>query len=234
MKVCCIIYHSNIYEKYNKEWIIDFLKSIYIQTYQDFDIVECNYDNSNLSLINSLRSKKLFIEKKCYFINHKFENQFSCLNYLLKYVFEDLNYDVCINTNVDDIYSYNRFEKQIQKIKEGYDLVSSNYKIFQKIKDNTYEREINLINKDISTDYKKRLFFTNMTLEKKNVLPFSSTTFTKKCWEESNKNLQYPETLCLMKSLLKQKIKVDICEEFLLEHRIHNEQYSNIFKDKII
>ena len=235
MKVCCIIYHSNLYTKYEKDWIIDFLKSIYIQTYNDFDIVECCYDNSNISLINLLKKKKIFKDKKHIFLNKYFKDNFECEKYLLNYIFNDLNYDVCINTNIDDIYSENRFQKQIDEIKKGYDFVSSNYTIFQNYNKNIYKRNIELItNEKIDTDYKKRLFFTKVVLDKKIIIPFSCSTFTKKCWNESNKNIQYPETLYLLKSILQKKIKVTFLCDYLLEHRIHNQQFTNIYKDKII
>lgn len=235
MKVCCIIYHSNIFEKYKKQWVIDFFHSIHSQTYQDFDIIECCYDNSNLSLIELLKENKLFSKKKCLFLNKKFNNNFECQKYLIEYIFNDLNYDVCINTNIDDIYSKKRFELQIEKINKGADITCSNYKIFQDYKDKKYEREIIIANeKDIETDYKKRLFYTKMIIDKKTNFPFSSATFTKKCWELSSKKMEYPEVFYLSHSILNNKIKVDFDTEFLLEHRIHNNQYSIKYKDKII
>jgi len=230
MKVCCIIYHSNISKKYKKQWIIEFVKSIYEQTYTNFDILECCYDNSNMSLF-----KNIFEDKKYIFINKKFSNNFQCQNYIFEKIFKKLDYDVCINTNIDDIYDKTRFEKQMNKIKEGCDLVTSNYTIFQEYDNNKYERNIDILNgKKLENDYDKRLFFTKLVLEKKVNYPFSSTLFTKKCWNESNKKIEYPENLYLSKSILKNKIKIDICTDFLLKHRIHHNQYSNIYKDKII
>lgn len=207
-----------------------------MQSYQEYDIVECCYDNSNLSLIEMLKNKNIFKEKKYFFLNKKFKNNFECENYLFNYIFNDLKYDVCINTNVDDIYSYNRFEKEINEIKKGNDIVSSNYKIFQDYKNEKYERKIDIVNNKelISTEYKNRLFFTKMILDKKVKLSFSCTTFNKKCWENSNKNIQYPETLYLLKSIVNNKIKVGFIMDYLMEHRIHNEQYSNIYKDNVI
>jgi len=182
-----------------------------------------------------LKKKNIFNKKKHIFLNKYFKDNFECEKYLLNYIFNDLNYDVCINTNIDDIYSENRFQKQIDEIKKGYDFVSSNYTIFQNYNKNIYKRNIELItNEKIDTDYKKRLFFTKVVLDKKIIIPFSCSTFTKKCWNESNKNIQYPETLYLLKSILQKKIKVTFLCDYLLEHRIHNQQFTNIYKDKII
>lgn len=235
MKICCVVYHSNIYEKYKKNWIIDFFHSIHSQTYQDFDIIECCYDNSKTSLMSMLKETNLFNNKKHIFINKRFKNNFDCENYLFEYIFNKLDYDVCINTNIDDIYNKNRFELQIEKIKNGADLVSCNYKIFQEYKNLKYER-LYLIAKEeeINTEYKKRLFFTKSLLDKKTNIPFSGTTFNKKCWNLSSKKINYPEVFYLTNSLLENLIKVDFNFEILLEHRIHNNQYSNKYKDKII
>ena len=235
MKVACVIYHSNIYEIYKKDWIIDFFHSIHSQTYQDFDIIECCYDNSNLSLIELMKKTKIFTNKRHIFLNKKFKNNFECESYLFEYCFKVLNYDVCINTNIDDIYNENRFKIQMESMKNGADLTSSNYKIFQQYKDNKYERDIILKEeKDLPNEYKKRLFYTKMIIEKKSNIPFSSCTFTKNCWYNSNRVVDYPEIFYLTKSIINNKIKVDFNTEILLEHRIHNKQYSNKYKDKII
>jgi hypothetical protein len=47
-------------------------------------------------------------------------------NYLLDLVFEK-GYDCAFNVNVDDFYALDRFEKQIECIEQGYDVVSSNF-----------------------------------------------------------------------------------------------------------
>lgn len=235
MKVCCVIYHSHIYEKYKKKWIIDFFHSIHNQTYDDYDIIECCYDNSNTSLMKSLKENNLFNEKKHIFLNKKFKDNFECENYLFEHIFNDLEYDVCINTNIDDIYHKKRFELQMEKIKNGADIVSSNYKIFQVYKKKEYKREIIIANeKQLETYYKKRLFFIKNIIEKKTNIPFSCTVFNRRCWNLSSKKINYPEVFYLSKSLLDNKIKVDFNVEFLLEHRIHNHQFSNKYKDKII
>lgn len=235
MKVCCVIYHSQLYEKYKKDWIINFFNSIHSQTYQDFDIVECCYDNSNLSLIELLKENKLFTKKKHIFLNKNFKNNFECETYLFEHIFNNLNYDVCFNTNIDDIYHEKRFELQIEKIKNGADLVSSNYKIFQEYKNSKYERDIIIVDeKNVENKYKKRLFFTKTIIDKKINIPFSVTTFNKKCWNVSDKKVDYPEIFYLANSVLYNLITVDFNVEILLEHRIHNNQYSNKYKNKII
>ena len=52
--------------------------------------------------------------------------------YLLNIGFE--NYDIIFNTNLDDYYMYNRFEKQLECLNNGYTLCSSIMNYILKIK----------------------------------------------------------------------------------------------------
>ena len=232
MKICCVIYHSKIFTTYKEDWILECLKSIYLQTYKKYDIIELCYDNSDNSLIKMFKEKGIFRTNRLFFLNKKMENNIEAENYIFNYAFNKLNYDVCININIDDIYDNERFELQLKKIEEGYDIVSSNYKIFQNYEGEKFEREMK-ITKKFEDDYKERLFYCKMIIEKKVLLPFSCFTFTKKSWNLIKKVI-YPEQLCLCKKILSKKIKIHTCEEYLLYHRIHDKQYSNIYKNDII
>jgi len=232
MKICCVIYHSKIFTTYKEEWILECLKSIYLQTYKKYDIIELCYDESDNSLIKMFKEKGIFKTNRFFFLNKKMENNIEAENYIFNYAFNKLNYDVCININIDDIYDNERFELQLKKIEEGYDIVSSNYKIFQNYEGEKYEREIK-ITKKFKDEYEERLFYCKMIIEKKITIPFSSFTFTKKAWNLVKKVL-YPEPLYLCHNILSKKIKIHTCEKFLLYHRIHNKQYSNIYKNQII
>ena len=232
MKICCVIYHSKIFTTYKEEWIIECLKSIYLQTYKKYDIIELCYDESDNSLIKMFKDTGLFKTNRFFFLNKKMENNIEAENYIFNYAFNKLNYDVCININVDDIYDNERFELQLKKIEEGYDIVSSNYKIFQNYEGEKYEREIK-ITKKFKDEYEERLFYCKMIIEKKITIPFSSFTITKKAWNLVKKVL-YPEPLYLCHNILSKKIKIHTCEKILLYHRIHNKQFSNIYKNRVI
>jgi len=232
MKICCVIYHSKIFTTYKEDWILECLKSIYLQTYKKYDIIELCYDNSDNSLIKMFKEKGIFRTNRLFFLNKKMENNIEAENYIFNYAFNKLNYDVCININIDDIYDNERFELQLKKIEEGYDIVSSNYKIFQNYEGEKYEREMK-ITKKFKDEYDERLFYCKMIIEKKITIPFSSFTFTKKAWNLVKKVL-YPEPLYLCHNILSKKIKIYTCEKFLLYHRIHNKQYSNIYKNQVI
>ena len=109
MKVCCVIYHSKIFTTYKEDWIIKCLKSIYLQTYKRYDIIELCYDNSDNSLIKMLKNKGLFNTNRLLFLNKEMKNNIEAENYIFNYAFNKLNYDVCININIDDYYHNERF-----------------------------------------------------------------------------------------------------------------------------
>lgn len=114
MKVCCIVYHSNL-EKYPNEWIQRFKTSILRQTYRNFFIIELDYGGADHKIFDSslLHSKKL-------------NNHAEAMNYLMALAVEK-GADYIANCNIDDHYSYDRFEKQIEYAKKGYDIISSNF-----------------------------------------------------------------------------------------------------------
>ena len=232
MKVCCVIYHSKIFSTYKEDWVLECLKSVYLQTYTKYDIIEMCYDQSDFSLIRMLKDKGLFKKNKLIFLNKECVDNIESENYIFNYAFNKLKYDVCININIDDIYDNDRFMLQIKKIEEGYDIVSSDYKIFQNHEGEKYEREVK-ISKEFKDDYEERLYYCKMMIEKKVTLPFSCFTFNKKSWNLINK-VMFPEQLYLCKNILSKKIKIHTCNKFLLYHRIHNKQISNIYKNKII
>jgi len=232
MKVCCVIYHSEIYKTYKKEWVLECLMSINLQTYKKYDIIEMCYDNSNFSLIKMLKDEGLFKENKLIFINKKCVDNIESENYVFNYIFNKLNYDICININIDDIYNNDRFMLQMRKIEEGYDIVSSDYKIFQNHEGEKHEREVK-ISKEFKNEYDERLFYTKMITDRRVIIPFSCFTFNKKSWNLIEK-VVYPEQLYLCKNILSKKIRIHTCNKYLLHHRIHNKQYSNIYKNKII
>ncbi len=232
MKVCCIIYHSEIFTTYKEDWILECIKSIYLQTYKKYDIIELCYDESDNSLIKMFKEKGIFKTNRLIFLNKKMKNNIEAENYIFNYAFNKLNYDVCININIDDIYNNKRFELQMKKIEEGYDIVSSNYKIFQNYEGEKYEREMKIVT-NFKDKYEERLFYCKMIIDKKVTIPFSCFTFTKKAWNLVKK-VMYPESLYLCQKILSKEVKIHTCDQILLYHRIHSKQYSNIYKNEVI
>tara|TARA_B100001971_G_C18263708_1_gene589602 strand:- start:5194 stop:5913 length:720 start_codon:yes stop_codon:yes gene_type:complete len=232
MKVCCIIYHSKIFTTYKEDWVLECIKSIYLQTYKKYDIIELCYDESDNSLIKMFKEKGIFKTNRLIFLNKKMKNNIEAENYIFNYAFNKLNYDVCININIDDIYNNKRFELQMKKIEDGYDIVSSNYKIFQNYEGEKYEREMKIVT-NFEDEYEERLFYCKMIIDKKVTIPFSCFTFTKKAWNLVKKVI-YPESLYLCQKILSKEVKIHTCDQILLYHRIHSKQYSNIYKNEVI
>lgn len=113
-KAAVIIFHKNI-ERYPKEWIQLCIDSIQQQTYKHFDVFELDYGGTGTSIYpNSI------------FSSMEFKDHAQAHNYLLDLVFQK-GYDCAFNVNVDDFYSLDRFEEQIEAIEMGYDVVSSNF-----------------------------------------------------------------------------------------------------------
>lgn len=121
MKIATILYHKNILSIYKEEWIKRCVESIKEQTFTDFVIYELNYGDGELNL-----GDKYGFEQTHHFYNQRFENHAEAMNFLFQECLED-NVDIVINNNMDDYSDPKRFEIQINKIKEGYDIVSSNF-----------------------------------------------------------------------------------------------------------
>ena len=115
MRVAVIIYHKDV-RKYNPEWIKKCVDSIRNQTYMNFDVFECDYGGTFTQIYEGSSFAST---------NHLLTHS-DAHNFLLDKVFE-LGYDCAFNVNVDDIYSLDRFEKQLPWIEKGYDVVSSNF-----------------------------------------------------------------------------------------------------------
>lgn len=119
MKCCVIIYHSNALKIYKREWIDKCIASIQQQTHADFDIIELNYTQDGSADFFTTGQK----------IKKPMKNHIQAMNYLIDKCLND-GYDVIFNTNLDDYYHYDRFKRQILAIKNGAQLVSSNFNYF--------------------------------------------------------------------------------------------------------
>ncbi|MFI5404916.1 MAG: hypothetical protein ACHQ1D_00235 [Nitrososphaerales archaeon] len=115
MKAAVIIFHKNV-KMYNADWIKKCIDSIKNQTYKAFDVFEMDYGGTFTQIY----------EGSSFASSAHCATHADAHNFLLDKVFE-LGYDCAFNVNVDDIYSLDRFEKQMPYIEEGYDIVSSNF-----------------------------------------------------------------------------------------------------------
>ena len=114
MKAACILFHKHAYN-YNPNWIAKCIHSIQNQTYNNFDVFELDYGDEHTQLYPNSN-----------FASMELPSHAHAHNFLLDKVFE-LGYDCAFNVNIDDIYSLDRFEKQIVWIEAGFDVISSNF-----------------------------------------------------------------------------------------------------------
>ncbi len=227
--VAVILYHKDIYEIYDKEWIKDCLSSIFSQTYNKFDVLELNYGKENYSLIKSpageaqtsprLREKSP--NHKCYYWNKTMENHVHAMNFLLDKAFLEFDYNIVFNINIDDYYDVSRFSKQLPWFKEGYDIVSSNYYNFQSNGEKIVKSAINVESYAMDQDSIKKEFDKN-----NNIVAHPSVAYSKKFW----KMMKYyddvipKEDIQLWKRSIREGIKFKILPDYLLYYRIHDNQ----------
>jgi hypothetical protein len=117
MKLAVIVFHSEL-TQYPKQWILDFSESILNQTYTDFDILELNYSGGE---------ERIFASSIYEII--KLNNHAEAMNYLIDKAFAS-GYDFVFNANADDVFALDRIEKQLPYLEQGYDIVSSNFSLF--------------------------------------------------------------------------------------------------------
>ena len=114
MKVAVIIFHKQSH-RYNSEWVQKCLHSIQNQTYKSFDVFELDYGNEHTQLYPNSN-----------FMSLELPTHAEAHNLLLDQVFT-LGYDCAMNVNIDDIYTLDRFAKQVPWIENGFDVISSNF-----------------------------------------------------------------------------------------------------------
>ncbi len=218
LKCAVIFYHKNIYKIYKKEWINKCVDSILKQTYKDYDIFEINY-NSFFGGSYSIFDNIQIGTKKLTFYDKKFDNHAQAMNFLITEVFS-MGYDVVFNTNLDDYYSLDRFEKQLDYIKSGYDIVSSDFSYISEIEGHD----------TISHD----LVFSSMNIKERldinhNVIAHPCVAMSKNFWTKlryDDKSIPR-EDLELWQKGINEGYKFFIIPKNLLYYRLHQNQISN-------
>ena len=199
LKAAVIVYHKNIKSIYPKDWVDKFKLSILNQTDKDFVIVELNYGGDGFQIFD----KALFInEVKPTFVHS--------MNYLLDLCFYDLKMDCVFNTNCDDYYDLKRIELQKKYIKDGYDIISSNFNLIQN------ETEVH-------QHYFDALNIEHELNKSHNIIAHPAVCYSKNFW---NTNRYLPEEVPYEDMRLWQRAikrnKFIILKENLLFHRLHN------------
>lgn len=223
MKVGVILFHKKIPIIYKIEWITLCLETLNQQTYQDFDILEICYGEENISLCEIY--DYLFKKQKKYYWHKVLKNHIHAQNFLLNKAFKEMDYDVVFNVNLDDFYSPHRFEIQLEVIKKGYDLVSSN---FTYIEEGNYNQK-NLNVAYIPRNYKNRPneYIKYKLNSGENIIAHPCVAYTRNFWENAGEG--YPdeipkEDFLLWKRMINKGMKFFILPHYLLFYRIHGNQ----------
>lgn len=201
IKVACIIFHKNT-SRYPAQWVEKCINSIKNQTFKNFTVFEVDYGNSNTQIYEGSIFESL--ELKNHAVAH---------NYLLDKVF-GLGYDIAMNVNLDDFYDVKRFELQVAKIKEGYELVSSNFYVID-------ERE-----NVVKTNVFHNLNFFEEAEKGHNIIAHPSCCYSKKFWDNCTKlidtEIPRDDFELWKRTFIKGENKFCILPEFLLYYRVHN------------
>ena len=162
MRIALISFHKNI-SRYPTEWIEKYRESIINQTHKDFDIFELNYGNSE---------ERIFENSE--FISLNLNDHAQAHNYLIEKCFS-LNYDMVLNTNVDDRYPLDRVKIQIDNFNPEISVMSGNYVSFSETRENIHCTKFHEL--DISKE-----FFNNH-----NIVAHPACAYTKKMLEYNEK-----------------------------------------------
>ena len=228
MKCCVIFFHKNIRKLYKQEWIDQCVDSILNQSYQNFDILEINYGDEEYSVLED----KKFSQKHIFF-KENFQVYIEAMIFLLDQAFITRDYDYVFNTNLDDYYMKNRFERQLDFMEKNNFLLSScNW---------YYIKEGKLIEKKLININEKTL---NTLNNNENPINHSAVIFNKNFWfclDKNKNNLCYRdhkpcEDLTLWKRAYQNNISIGLQDEVLIHYRIHPNQVSNTetYKNKEI
>jgi hypothetical protein len=226
MKIGVVIYHRNIFKKYNPEWIYSCLNQIEKQTFQNFSLIELNFGGDGIKIFNS--------ERDSYFYNEKIDNLGNALNRAFDICFKELNFDLIYNINLDDDYPLDRFEKQLNcYLTNRADIISCNF--------NFTDSDLSILSSTNFCDGIKDIITQNEIIEREfqidnNIIGFPGCLFTKKFWENWG---YFPiddiskgrEDFDMWIKAKKNGCIFYIMEEKLFNYRIHNSNISKRVND---
>jgi hypothetical protein len=209
MKVGVIFFHGNLFRIHNPDWSRKCIESIKNQTYNDLNFYEINFGDDELQLLPD--SKFYHIKKK---------NYADSMNFIINEAFLD-GCDYVFNTNIDDIYDPYRIEKQLEYLKIGYDVVSSDFCYIDSIS----EIPFHYMNITSHGDVMKNLNSDH------NVIAHPCVAFSKKFWQDPKNRYDINnigrEDLDLWKSSINRGYRFYITKDILLYYRIHGNQVTS-------
>ena len=249
-KKCAVIFfHKNIQKLYKKRWLDKCIQSILYQKHINFDIFEINYGNEDYSIFENIK-----IDKKINysFFKKDYSTHTEATMFLLKKLFEDLDYDFVFNTNLDDYYDTKRFYYQY------YDLINSdsvlNSTLFNYINENSDGEDVKsdrgntfiyskneekltwAMNPKISdVDYNINIpynYIKEELIKENNCICHPGVCFTKDFWNSIDyygnkiryRNDKPFEDISLWKRTVESNVKLSIVNKNLVNYRLHESQ----------
>lgn len=203
MRTALICYHKNLNTVYHPEWIKQYRQSILNQTFQDFDIYELNYGAGQERIFdNSI------------FVSHPFKTFVHGMNYLLSQLFfppdnPEKYYDCVFNSNVDDYYHPEWMEREVLHIKNGYDIVSSNYVL---VKDDQHQQYTNFNTLDIN----------NRLNNQENIIAHPAVAYSRRFWQHNRykpEEIPYEDLRLWQRTI--SRFRFMVLTETLLYYRQH-------------
>jgi len=218
MKKGVILYHSNIKSIYKDRWINECINSLKNQTESNFTFYEINYDGSEYSVLSDVE-----INQTKKFWSIKMNNYAEAMNFVIDEAFKD-ECEVVFNVNLDDNYHPERLEKQSFFIKQGHDLISSDFCYIEEFSDGSDLITNLMIMSDKLSD------ISNEIKRSHNIIAHPCVCYSKKFWDMGYRydpRKTPEEDLDLWKRTIDSGCKFFIIPEILLYYRIHKGQSSN-------
>lgn len=204
MKTALILFHKNL-SRYPIGWIAEYKNSIRNQSYRNFSIYELNYGGGE---------ERIFEES--FFDSVPMADHAEAHNYLIDDLFKK-DYDLILNTNVDDVYPLDRVEIQVSSFDSLIPVSSGNYVGFR---ENNKYSPTSFHTMNIGEEFKKD----------HNIIAHPACAYTKSLldYNESLISNEIPsDDFQMWKRLLGKGCKFNILPNVLLYYRISDLKTGN-------
>jgi hypothetical protein len=222
-KYAVIIYHKKVNSYYKKEWVDKCVQSIEMQTNPNFTLMELCYGDNAGPFLEDLLERKIKVKNHIKYFQ-SLPNHVHAQNFLLDRCFADrmygTTYSVVFNTNIDDFYSKDRIDRQIEFVKMGYELVSSDFQYVEEVDGfDTFRQSIIMSNKGIKEEIVDR---------DHNILCHPVIAYTKEFWDKFGPYTDSipKEDLLLWKKAVMDGANIGIVPKTLCYYRLHPNQVS--------
>ena len=225
-RVAVVIYHRNIFTKYNPEWTKGCIKNLGDQTFQDFSVVELDFGGDGVVVYDGDRPHHHYSEK--------IDNLGAAISRSFDICFRELGFDLAFNINLDDIYDVDRFRIQLEtQAAHGADVVSSNFHFVDE--DLKILSTTDFCRRVVGLEDQNRLIDFHFANDR-NCIGFPVCLFTKGFWLgndglPSRDESKGREDFDLWIEARKRGFKLYIIDKHLFKYRVHSTSISKRVND---